>query len=106
MSKTPPEPKSHKINELEQEKMILEEINQFLEQKEYDNQKILDSMSHELRTPIVIIKSYVDMLLQKEFGDITSIQHEKLVHIQNNVELLTKSIFKILKDLERLDNDK
>ena len=86
--------------------MVLEEINQFLEQKKHDNQKILDSMSHEFRTPLVIIKSYVDMMLQKEFGNITSIQHEKLVHVQNNIDLLTKSIFKILKDLERIDDDK
>ena len=106
MSQNSSEPKSHKINELEQEKMMLEEINQFLEQKEHYNQEILDSMSHEFRTPLVIIKSYVDMMLQKEFGNITSIQRDKLVHVQNNVELLTKAIFKILQDLERIDNDK
>ena len=59
------EPEDHVVKELEQEKIVLEEINQFLELKKSQNQEILDSMSHEFRTPLVIIKSYIDMICQE-----------------------------------------
>ncbi|MEX2192600.1 MAG: histidine kinase dimerization/phospho-acceptor domain-containing protein [Nitrosarchaeum sp.] len=103
MSENTDNMESHKIKELEQEKIILKEINEFLEKKELENNKILDSMSHEFRTPLVIIKSYVDMILQEEFGKINSLQHERLEHVQNNINLLTMAIFKTL---EQLNNAK
>ena len=92
--------KSHTIKELEQEKMILEEINQSLEEKEFENKEILNSMSHEFRTPLVIIKSYVDMTLDEKFGKINSIQRQKLEHVKKNIDILITSIFKTLEVLE------
>lgn len=90
-----------KVRELEQQKMILEEIAQSLEQKDLKNQDVLDSMSHEFRTPLVIIKSYVDLILEEKFGNINFEQREKLKHVQKNIDLLINAIFETLKNLER-----
>ncbi|MFQ5781908.1 MAG: histidine kinase dimerization/phospho-acceptor domain-containing protein [Nitrosopumilus sp.] len=90
-----------KLKELEQQKMILEEITQSLEQKEFKNQKVLDSMSHEFRTPLVIVKSYVDLILEEKFGSINYKQHEKLEHVQKNIDVLIGVIFETLKKLEK-----
>ena len=99
------EPEDHVVKELEQEKIVLEEINQFLELKKSQNQEILDSMSHEFRTPLVIIKSYIDMICQEEFGSINSIQREKLDLVQKNISLLTDAILKTLDELENVKHD-
>ncbi len=92
--------KSHTIKELEQEKIILEEINQSLEEKDYENKEILNSMSHEFRTPLVIIKSYVDMTLDEKFGKINSMQRQKLESVKKNIDVLITAIFKTLEVLE------
>jgi len=65
-----PSGKAHLMKELEQEKLFLEEINQYLSENENISNEVFDSMSHELRTPAVSIKAYTDMLLQGQFGSI------------------------------------
>jgi len=97
-----PDSESHTVKELEQEKIVLEEINQFLELEKTQNQEILDSMSHEFRTPLVIIKSYIDMISQGKFGSINSTQREKLELVQTNVSLLITAILKTLDNLENV----
>jgi len=88
--------KAHELKELEQEKLFLEEMNQYLSENESISNDVFDSMSHELRTPMVTIKAYLDMLLEGKFGNIPKVQHEKLVKIKTNTELLIDIIFKIL----------
>jgi len=96
---------SHIVKELEQEKIVLEEINQFLELQKSQNQEILDSISHEFRTPLVIIKSYIDMMHQEKFGSINSTQREKLTLVQKNISLLIDAILQTLENLEDVKND-
>ena len=84
------------LKELEQEKLFLEEINQYLSENENISNDIFDSMSHELRTPTVTIKSYTDMLLKGKFGKLTKVQHEKLEKIETNTDLLIGVIFQML----------
>ena len=88
--------KSHALKELEQEKLLLEEINQYLSENESISNDVFDSMSHELRTPTVTIKSYIDMLLEGKFGNLTKVQHEKLEKIKTNTDLLIGVIFQML----------
>ncbi len=88
--------KSHALKELEQEKFLLEEINQYLSENESISNDVFDSMSHELRTPTVTIKSYIDMLLEGKFGNLTKVQHEKLEKIKANTDLLIGVIFQML----------
>ena len=88
--------KPHVLKELEQEKLFLEEINQYLSENENISNDVFDSMSHELRTPMVTIKGYSDMLLEGKFGNLTKVQHEKLEKIKVNTDLLMDAVFKML----------
>ena len=90
----------HSINELNQEKIILKEVNKYLDENETISKEIFDLISHELRTPIVTIKSYIDMLLNDQFGELTEQQKEKLERIKENTDLLIKFIFQILEKKE------
>ncbi len=88
--------KSHVLKELEQEKLFLEEINQYLSENENISNDVFDSMSHELRTPAVSIKTYTDLLLIGKFGNLTKTQKEKLERIKTNTDLLIGVIFQML----------
>jgi len=85
--------KDHVLKELEQEKLVLEEVNKYLTENERVSDEILDSMSHELRTPMVTIKSYSDMLIEGKFGNLTQEQQEKLEKIKANTNLLMDAVF-------------
>jgi len=91
-----PDSKDHILKELEQEKLVLEEINRYMTENESVSNKIFDSMSHELRTPMVTIKAYSDMLINGKFGNLTQEQKEKLERIKENTDLLMDAIFKML----------
>lgn len=88
--------KKHEGRELEQERILLEEINEELTKREDIAAEIFDSISHELRTPVVTIKAYTDMMLEGRFGELCSIQKEKLSSIKRNTDLLLEVIFKLL----------
>ena len=94
------QPDIHYINELNQEKIILKEVNKYLDENETISKEIFNLISHELRTPIVTIKSYIDMLLNDQFGELTEQQKEKLERIKENTDLLIKVIFQILEKKE------
>ena len=85
-----------KNRELEQEKIILKELYDYLSAHEKFNEKIFDAMSHELRTPTVTIKAYAEMLLDGKFGDLTPEQKEKLERIKENTDMLILAILKLL----------
>ena len=84
------------INELGQEKLILERINEIMETKDGRNNVIFANMSHELRTPVVTIKAYTDMLLEGKFGELSSVQKEKLTSIKKNTDELVTVILDLL----------
>jgi len=85
-----------KNRELEQEKIILKELYDYLSVHEKSGNKIFDVMSHELRTPTVSIKAYTEMLLEGKFGDLTPEQKEKLERIKKNTNMLILAILKLL----------
>jgi len=84
------------IKELEQEKLFLEETNQYLSENDNISNDVFDSMSHELRTPAVSIKANTDMLLTGQFGNLTKTQKKKLERIKTNTDLLIGVIFQML----------
>jgi len=84
------------VNELEQEKILLKEINKYFEKNDDISKEIFDSFSHELRTPIVTIKSYTDMILNGAFGELSSEQKEKLLRVKENTELLIDTVMLML----------
>ena len=90
----------HGIIELAQEKMLLDEMNKYLEKNETVSQEVFDAFSHELRTPIVTIKSYVDMILQGKFGKVSSDQKLRLIQISKNTDLLIDVIMKMLEKIK------
>lgn len=87
---------AHELNETKQEKMMLEELNEYLEENKLVTDEIMDSMSHELRTPMVAIKAYTDMLLHNKFGELTPEQKQRLEMIKKNTDSLLKAIFDML----------
>ena len=88
--------KAYELKELEQEKLFLEEMNQYLSENENISNEVFDSMRHELRTPMVTIKGYSDMLIEGKFGKLTPEQQEKLEKIKVNTNLLMDAVFKML----------
>lgn len=98
---TEPKKKDFMIKELKQEKLIYEEIINYLEENEVISKDIFDSFSHELRTPIVSIKAYTDMLLHGYFGELSTIQKEKLERVKESTGLLTMVIFQLLEKSHR-----
>jgi len=92
--------KQHDRKELEQEKILLERINLYLEKNETISHEIFDVFSHELRTPIVTIKSYIDMILMEKFGKVPSEQKLKLLQVSENTDLLIDIIMKMLEKIK------
>jgi len=91
----------HELREVKQEKAILEEITQYLEQNKTITDEVLNSLSHELRTPIVAVKAYTDMLLQNKFGELTAEQKQRLEIIRKNTDLLVKAVFDLLEKSQK-----
>ena len=90
------ENEDHRLKELEQEKMILEEINAHLEKMDKKNIDIIDILNQNIRTPLVTIKVYTDMLLDDKFGSINEIQREKLIRMKENIESLIDVVFETM----------
>ena len=88
--------KRHELHEMEQERIFLEEINKHLEKNETISKDVFERFSHELRTPIVTIKAYADMILDGKYGELTPLQKEKLMIVEENTELLIDTIMKML----------
>ena len=87
---------AHELNETKQEKMMLEELNEYLEENKLVTDEIMASMSHELRTPMVAIKAYTDMFLHNKFGELTPEQKQRLEMIKKNTDSLLKAVFDML----------
>ena len=87
---------SHRIRELEQEKIILESLNDYL-----SNDKKIDELftllKDKLRNPMVPIKSYVEMLIAGQFGELNELQRKKLKLISDSILQLEDNIRSTLK---------
>lgn len=95
----------HRINELEQEKLILVELNHYLEDELLPIDDFVNTMHDLTLNPMVPIITYVDMLLAGHFGDLTTKQKEKLQVIKDNAMLLKDRITGIQNDKNDLPND-
>jgi len=90
----------HDKKEMELEKTMLQEINVHLENNETISKDIFERFSHELRTPIVTIKAYADMILDGKYGELTPLQKEKLMIVEENTVLLIDTIMKMLEKIK------
>ncbi len=90
----------HDKKEMELEKTMLQEINVYLENNETISKDIFERFSHELRTPIVTIKAYADMILDGKYGELTPLQKEKLMIVEENTVLLIDTIMKMLEKIK------
>lgn len=97
---------SHKKNELERKRILLWEFNKCLVKNESISNEIFHSIGNDLRTPMVSIKAYSDMMIKGKFGKLTQEQQEKLERIKTNVDLLVDAIFKILEKSRKRDYKK
>ena len=84
----------HKVNELEQEKIILQALRQYLEEEKKSFDNFAENISDKIKNPIVPVKAYVDMLLEGHFGDLNEKQKEKLKVIRESVVTLNERISK------------
>jgi len=86
----------HKINELEQEKVLLTELNLYLDDKrDIEINEFLQVVSHELKTPLVPIIADLDLLLRHDSKNLTEKQRKYLSEINANA----KSLSEIIKNL-------
>lgn len=82
----------HKIKELEQEKIILESINQFLIVDKISSDELIMSLGDKLKNPMVPIKAYVDMLILGQFGELNETQRKKMELIKSSIIQLDKNL--------------
>jgi signal transduction histidine kinase len=64
--------------------------------------EFIATLSHELRTPLSVVLGYTDLLLEGEFGAVTTEQQEVLRRVEQNARELLDLISALL-DLSRLD---
>lgn len=82
----------HRAREMEQEKLILLELENFLKKREEKTDKLVAKLSHEFRTPLVPILAYSQMLLEGHFGDLSDLQKERLSVIKSSADSLLQLI--------------
>ena len=58
--------------------------------------ELVQNISHELRTPMTFIKGYVDLLLERDLGELTDRQSKSLEIVSNKTEQLTHLVNGIL----------
>jgi PAS domain S-box-containing protein len=95
--------------ELEEQAVELETANQELQQQEARLREALEArsrfyaaMSHELRTPINAILGYNALLLEGIFGDLTTVQWQRLERAQRAARHLLELVNDVL-DLARIE---
>jgi hypothetical protein len=82
---------SHKINELEQEKIILQTMNDYLNEEKISLHEFMTNLSDKAKNFMVPTQAYVDLLLEGHFGDLNEKQKERLKIIRENVLSLNEN---------------
>lgn len=87
----------HKIKELEQEKILLAELNLYLDEKrDIEINEFLQVVSHELKTPLVPIMTNLDLILRHDSINLNEKQRKYLSEIRTNVAFLSQIIKNLL----------
>jgi len=95
---------SHMRREHDQENQMLKELVESFEGKaSSDMEQFFSMISHELKTPLVPIQAYVKMLKEEKFGNLDTIQKEKLEIVDSNSNSLNKLIQDML-DYQKLSS--
>ncbi len=89
--------------DLKQSRKRIELQNEKLKELDKLKTNFLNTTSHELRTPMTAMKGYVQMILNKQFGEINDEQQEALDVVFRNTERLDTLINDIL-DISRLES--
>lgn len=84
------------------EKIQLMEINEKLKELDEMKQDFISNVTHELKSPLTAIQSCVEFLLKKKGGNLTRVQMDYLVMVQNNSVRLTRFISQLL-DISRIE---
>jgi len=84
------------LKEIEQEKLVLNTINSHLVSKDSKYREILETLTTEFKTPLIPIKIYSKALLDGDFGELNSVQKEKLKNITKNTDSLLNMISELL----------
>ncbi len=81
---------------------ILKEMNRELQRANEVKNKFLSIMSHELRTPLTVINGYLSLILDKNYGEPSSVLKEILVVIKEQAKNQLGLIEELL-DLTRIE---
>lgn len=92
----------HTISELQQEKIFLKEINEYLSKKEVEVEEIMETLSHELRTPMVPIKVHTDMILGGHFGKLNEKQYKRLKVVSSSIKYMHRFVSNLI-DVEKFE---
>ena len=65
----------------------------------------LSIMAHQLKNPLAVAKSYVEVVLEGELGDLNAKQKEYLQDILTNVKQMSEAVTDIL-DLSRIESNR
>ena len=84
------------LKEIEQEKLLLNTINDQLMTKDSKYQDILDTLTTEFKVPLIPIMNYSKSLLEGDFGECSHAQKEKLKNISQNTDTLLDMISELL----------
>ncbi|MDP2820581.1 MAG: HAMP domain-containing sensor histidine kinase, partial [bacterium] len=74
----------------------LEIANERLKELDKSKSEFLDIASHQLRTPLTVIKGYISMILEGDFGKVSANIKEKLKNVFESNERLTKLVNNLL----------
>ena len=88
---------SHRIRELEQEKIILKGLYDYMNEEKISSDKFIDTLSDRIKNPLVPIKAYVDMLLDGHFGDLNEEQKKRLEIILKSTLCINERLSKEFK---------
>lgn len=82
----------HKIRELEQEKILLQALHDFIYEDKISSDILMKSLRDNMKNLMVPIKAYVDMILDDHFGSLNGKQKEKLEIIKKCASSLNQQI--------------
>ena len=81
----------------------LKDANDVLKQLDQTKSEFISIASHQLRTPLTIIKGYISMMLEKNFGEISGHQKDALEKVFESNERLIRLVENLL-NISRIES--